>query len=87
MAAVFLGGSILLSGVSFAGGGAGGYGPPLDQELMGFKEHGAWYFLCTAPAYPYRIGPHYRTYGPPPPPCGPVPWAYPAAAPLPKKGR
>ncbi len=58
-----------------AGAPAGAYGPPLDESLMAFKEQGVWYFLCIAPAYPYRIAPQYATYGPPPPPCGPVPCA------------
>jgi hypothetical protein len=51
--------------------------PALDHTLMGFKEQGAWYFLCTAPAYPVRIGPSYQTYGPPPPPCPAPPCAFP----------
>ncbi|MGC8660066.1 MAG: hypothetical protein ACP5U1_13435 [Desulfomonilaceae bacterium] len=75
----------LMSPLCFAGGpgGQGGamQGPPLDYTLMGFKEQGAWYFLCTAPEYCKRIPPHYQTYGPPPPYCG-VPCA---AAPIVKK--
>ena len=63
--------------LSNAGGPVGVYGPPLDQSLMGFKEQGVWYFPCVAPAYPYRIAPQYATFGPPPPPCGPVPCAPP----------
>ncbi|MCL5123271.1 MAG: hypothetical protein M1511_02000 [Deltaproteobacteria bacterium] len=73
---------LTMSPMCFAGGpgGPGGamQGPPLDYTLMGFKEQGAWYFLCTAPEYPKRIPPHYQTYGPPPPPycgipCAPAP--------------
>lgn len=52
-------------------------GPTPDHTLMGFLEQGVWYFLCTAPAYPVRIGPHYQTYGPPPPPCPAPPCAFP----------
>jgi hypothetical protein len=48
-------------------------GPPLDPTLMAWKEQGAWYFLCYAPVYPYRIPPHYLTYGPPPAPYCPPP--------------
>ncbi len=60
------------------GGGSGKGGlPPLDYSLMGFKDQGVWYFLCTAPAYPVRIGPHFQTYGPPPPPCPVPPCAFP----------
>ena len=54
--------------------------PPLDVSLMAFKDQGVWYFLCDAPAYPVRIGPHYLMYGPPPPYCPPPggpPPAYP----------
>ncbi len=52
--------------------GAGkGKEPPLDVSLMGFKDQGIWYFLCEAPTYPVRIGPHYLMYGPPPPCCPP----------------
>lgn len=60
--------------VSSAGGpGPPHYGPPLDGSLMAHKEQGVWYFLCTAPHYPYRIPPHYLVYGPPPPACAPPP--------------
>ncbi len=56
---------------------SGGMGPrrtpPLDQSLMQFKEAGIWYFLCISPTYLQRIPPHYQTYGPPPPPCCPMP--------------
>jgi hypothetical protein len=38
--------------------------------MMGFKNQGVWYFLCTAPAFPVRIAPHYFQFGPPPP-CAP----------------
>lgn len=69
-----------------AGGFAPAYGPPLDTSLMAFKEQGAWYFLCEAPTYPYRIPPHYLTYGPPPP-CGPVPPCGPPLGPRPAKVR
>lgn len=67
---------IAMTGLSL-GGGNGPYqqGPELDHTLMGFKEQGAWYFPCVAPQYPVRFGPAYVTYGPPPPPCGPVPCA------------
>ncbi|MBI5250020.1 MAG: hypothetical protein HY912_11045 [Desulfomonile tiedjei] len=66
-------------------GGGSRKEPPLDNVLMGMKEQGVWYFLCTAPAFPHRIAPHYATYGPPPPPCGPVPCA--PSAPIPAKVR
>lgn len=66
---------VLLCSSVYAGGTAGGKEPPLDPVLMGMKEQGVWYFLCAAPAYPHRIPPHYATYGPPPPPCGPMPCA------------
>jgi len=56
---------------------AGGRGPRgsarLDDTLMGFKEQGIWYFLCTAPVFDQRIPPHYLTYGPPPPNYCPPP--------------
>ncbi len=61
---------VLLSPMlSTAGGNPVVAGPMLDETLMGMKEQGVWYFLCTAPAYPYRIPPHFMTFGPPPPPC------------------
>ncbi|AFM27098.1 hypothetical protein [Desulfomonile tiedjei] len=66
---------VAASFLAYAGGNSRVHQPPLDVSLMAFKEQGAWYFLCTAPAFPYRIPPHYATYGPPPPPCGPVPCA------------
>jgi hypothetical protein len=47
--------------------------PPADLSLMAFKEQGIWYFLCSAPEFPYRIPLHYLTYGPPPPQCVPPP--------------
>jgi hypothetical protein len=68
-----------VSAVTYAGGTPRVQEPPLDTTLMGMKEQGVWYFLCTAPAFPHRIPPHYATYGPPPPPCGPVPCAPPPA--------
>jgi hypothetical protein len=73
---------MLSSAVVNAGGFAPAYGPPLDASLMAFKEQGVWYFLCEAPTYPYRITPHYLTYGPPPP-CGPVPPCGPPSGPRP----
>jgi len=57
--------------------------PPLDPTLMGFKEIGTWYFLCTAPTYMDRIPPHYLTFGPPPVPYCPPPM--PMAGPVPQK--
>jgi hypothetical protein len=69
-----------------AGGSVAAYGPPLDASLMAFKEQGVWYFLCEAPTYPYRIPPHYLTYGPPPP-CCPVPLGPPVAPAPPAKVR
>lgn len=52
-------------------------GPPLDPTLMGWKEQGVWYFLCTSPIRGARIPPHYLTYGPPPVPyCPPPPVMY-----------
>ncbi len=76
---LFLGILIGVSQISgaCAGGSAGPKEPPLDTTLMGMKEQGVWYFLCAAPTFPHRIPPHYMTYGPPPPPCGPVPCAPP----------
>ena len=57
-------------------GPSGRIGPPLlDASLMAFKEQGIWYFFCVAPEYPCRIPPHYATYAPPPPTCGPPPCA------------
>jgi hypothetical protein len=41
--------------------------------LMAMKQQGVWYFLCYAPEHCERIAPHYRTFGPPPPPCCPPP--------------
>lgn len=55
---------------------------PLDLSLMAFKEHGAWYYLCEAPAYRVRIPPHYATYGPPPVPCCPIPARVPVGPPV-----
>jgi len=58
--------------IGFGLGYAGEYGSQkqaseIDYTLMGFKESGVWYFLCTAPQYPVRTVPSYVTYGPPPP--------------------
>ncbi|MFH0824678.1 MAG: hypothetical protein V2B18_18135 [Pseudomonadota bacterium] len=65
---------IVFHSLAVAGGPPRTFGPPpLDETLMGFKEQGVWYFPCVAPEYKYRIAPHYKTYGPPPPPCGPAP--------------
>lgn len=50
-------------------------GTPLDLVLMKHKEQGVWYFPCAAPINLYRIPPHYLSFAPPPPPCGPVPVA------------
>jgi hypothetical protein len=72
-----------MAAVSYGGGAPRASGPQLDPTLMGMKEHGAWYFLCEAPIFPYRIPPHYLTYGPPPPPCCPPP----CPVPLQKPGR
>jgi hypothetical protein len=55
-----------------AGGPSGAYSTPLDPALIGFKEHGIWYFLCEAPVHLYRIPPHYMMVNPTPP-CGPAP--------------
>jgi hypothetical protein len=66
-----------LCAASYGGGVRGASGPQLDATLMGMKEHGAWYFLCEAPMFPYRIPPHYQTYGPPPPPYCPPPCVIP----------
>lgn len=63
------------SWASGPGGPAAMAPAPLDPVLMGFKEEGVWYFLCEAPAYLHRIPPHFQTYGPPPPPCCPIPLA------------
>ncbi|MFH1115644.1 MAG: hypothetical protein V1792_17180 [Pseudomonadota bacterium] len=63
----------LLSIDAHSGGMGRPQAPPLDQTLMGFKETGVWYFLCASPTYLQRIPPHYATYGPPPPPCCPIP--------------
>jgi hypothetical protein len=71
----------LLPAFSHADAAAARRLPPLDISLMGFLEHGTWYFLCEAPINPYRIPPYYATYAPPPPPCGPVPYG-PAMPPL-----
>ena len=54
---------------------------PLDESLMAFKEHGVWYDFCEAPAFAVRIPPHYATYGPPPPPCCPIPVGVPLMRP------
>lgn len=72
-ALVFLAVVSVFPGVSWSGGPGTMRPAPLDPVLMGFKEQGVWYFLCTAPEYCYRIPPHFQTYGPPPPPCCPVP--------------
>ncbi len=66
---------LLLPGLSAAAGPLPPPGfsqPPLDLSLMAFKEQGAWYFLCEAPVYLYRIPPHVLTFAPPPP-CWPMP--------------
>jgi len=55
----------------FAGNAVRPNFPPLDPTLMGFKDQGIWYFLCTAPVFCERIPAHYLTYGPPPPQCPP----------------
>jgi hypothetical protein len=68
-------GLLHLCTASYGGGTGGASNPQLDSTLMGMKEHGAWYFLCTAPIFPCRIPPHYMTYGPPPPPYCPPPCA------------
>jgi len=70
-----------LPGTSTAGGSMRYARPEIDHVLTGFLEQGVWYFLCTAPTYPYRIAPRYMTYGPPPPDCCPVP-CYPAKKPV-----
>lgn len=73
LAAAFLAALIALPASLSWGGGAArpAHYPPLDYSLMAFKEQGVWYFLCEAPQYPYRIPPHYATFGPPPPACPP----------------
>jgi hypothetical protein len=63
---------------AFSGGtpdltGQPGFTPPLDPTLMGFKEHGTWYFLCYSPISGQRIPPHYMTFAPPPKPYCPPP--------------
>ena len=55
-----------------AGGSKIRYTPPIDVAMMGFKNHGVWYFLCHAPAFPVRIAPHYLEFGPPPPCVSPM---------------
>lgn len=69
--------ALILAPLSSYSGGPRQTLPPLDHSLTAFKEIGVWYFLCVAPTYHHRIPPHFETYGPPPPPCYPMPCAPP----------
>ena len=61
--------------------------PPLDYELMAFKNSGIWYFLCEAPLIPFGCPPSPRTALPPRPPCGPMPCLPPTGQPMPQMQR
>lgn len=67
---------IAASGVLCHAGGPYRHGfskPALDRSLMGFKEQGVWYYLCSAPMQPHRIGPYYLQVMPPPVMCAQIP--------------
>ena len=65
--------STLALGIAQAGQAQRRNGPPLDYELMAFKNQGIWYFLCEAPLVQVGCPPPVLTAFPPCPPCGPVP--------------
>jgi len=75
--------SMLALGPAQAGQAQRRNGPPLDYELMAFKNAGVWYFLCEAPLVDVGCPPPVLTKFPPRPPCGPMPC--PVGQPVPYK--
>ncbi len=76
--------SMLAPCIAQAGPASRRNGPPLDYQLMAFKNSGVWYFLCDAPLVQDTVPPSYLTAWPPPPPCGPRPLM---APPVMRRGR